>query len=363
MSNNDDDTATPVPRFRDAQVDRTVVHPNLSSSSSSLQTSQQHTFVVAADTQLGMTEQSRSWAREVEYSERAVQHINRIRPLYCCICGDLVESSAAFLAGHAKPNTTNDDDNGTVVWTTDECDVLHDAQNTEFQRIWSQLHPEIALVCLCGNHDVGNRPTRASIERFTSVYGDDYLAFWANGTYNIVLNSNLCNDPDQNDDDVMALYTEQLDWFQERLAYARSTPSCRLLFVFSHHPWFLYHEDETMDDLTGSSPYHMSWGPGSIPDSYFPIPLLYRRRVLDLCRQYHVDAAFSGHFHQNCVSTTSFGMEMIITGPLSVVLQSSANTSTTSDTQTQGFRLVHVRHDNDSSSFRHAFIPLQETER
>ena len=65
MSNNDDDTATPVPRFRDAQVDRTVVHPNLSSSSS-LHTLQQHTLVVAADTQLGMTEQSRSWAREVD---------------------------------------------------------------------------------------------------------------------------------------------------------------------------------------------------------------------------------------------------------------------------------------------------------
>lgn len=345
---NDTDDSSRVPRFCDAQIDRTLRHPKLSPTLSS----PVHTFVVAADTQLGMLAQSRSWETEVRYSTLAVEAINRLKPLYCCVCGDLVESSAAFLSGQKKLHVPG------AYWTEEECNALHDSQNAEFRRIWSQLDSDIALVCLCGNHDVGNRPTAASIERFTSSFGDDYLAFWANGTYNVVLNSNLFNNPHLGS--AMDLYKEQLAWCQERLEYA-TRENARQIFLFSHHPWFIYYEEEEHDTMEGYSPYHKAWGEGSIPDGYFHIPKRYREAILDLCRRYDVTAAFAGHFHQNVISETSFGMPMIISGPLSVVLDSNANTST--EPRTQGFRLVTVTHDpkgRSSSRFEHRFIPLSD---
>jgi hypothetical protein len=79
------------------------------------------------------------------------------------------------------------------------------------------------MVCSCGNHageqnlrvaclltllirfqsnpivhacsDVGNRPTGASIEKFTNAFGDDHLAFWTNDSHNVVLNTGLFSNP------------------------------------------------------------------------------------------------------------------------------------------------------------------------
>ena len=93
---------------------------------------------------------------------------------------------------------------------------------------------------------MGNRPTKASIERFKGYFGDDYLAFWANGTYNIVLNSGLFSDPTGAED----LYQDQLTWLEERLKYS-TAKNAEFVFVFSHHPWFLYSEDEEAADLQG----------------------------------------------------------------------------------------------------------------
>ena len=66
-----------------------------------------------------------------------------------------------------------------------ERNLVFEQQVKDFKRVWSGLNPEIALVCLCGNHDVGNRPNKASIEHWTSSFGDDFLSFWANGTFNV----------------------------------------------------------------------------------------------------------------------------------------------------------------------------------
>ena len=123
-------------------------------------------IVVCADTQLGMTNDNKDWHIEVEYSSQAVKHINRLSPLplFCCVCGDLVHMTSRIYA--RSPEQVVD------------CDAVQDAQNMDFKRVWSGLHKDIALVCVCGNHDVGNTPTAASIERFRGAFGDDYLAFW-----------------------------------------------------------------------------------------------------------------------------------------------------------------------------------------
>jgi serine/threonine-protein phosphatase CPPED1 len=349
-----------VPRFYQAQVGRTLVHPTLPQEDDRCQQQSvrepAHRFVVAADTQMGMTNQNLDWEIEKMYSRKAVQALNAMspRPLFCCICGDLVEMSSAVYAGKVKQA----DPSGSV-WTTEECDQLQDSQNGDFVDIWKTLDPNIVLVCLCGNHDVGNRPTRASIERFRTTFGDDYLAFWANGTYNIVLNSNLWSDPTA----ALDLYNDQLRWLEERLVHATER-GARLIFVYSHHPWFLYRQDEESHELHGKSPFPIpDGGVAYIPDGYFHIPLKYRRQALELFRKYNVAATFSGHFHQNLVATTSFGMDMIVTGPLSYMLDSTGNSEEQKQPKTQGFRIVDVEHDiemSGMSSFRHRYMPLEK---
>lgn len=430
-------------RFREAQVHRTVHHPTLpqpvngslrdledhpNDAAAAPIDSTEHCFVVAADTQFGMTEENEGWATEMDYSRRAVAAINALhpRPLFCCICGDLVDMTAQIFAHRLKNNTKKNEKSTPPTasateppttattttnnyWTVSECDRVQQEQFADMQSIWSNLHPSIALVCLCGNHDVGNRPTAQTIDTFTRRFGDDYLSFWANGTYHVVLNSTLFSDPT----DAMDLYQIQLDWLEDRLRYAHANQA-RAIFVYSHHPWFLYDENEGIDvdndnddndddtngtvndtspetlvpaskrnkssstttsrsrssyQLTGQSllPHNRS-----VPDSYFPIPKQYRRVALELFRNYQVTAAFAGHFHQNVVSQTSFGMAMIVTGSLSVVLESSGNTSN-DEPKTQGFRIVHVTHNNNNeplalssstgsinekSSFQHRFVGL-----
>lgn len=139
---------TNVQRYKQAQSGRTVIHPNLeqpkddNDPNGTQRVTSSHTFVVCADTQLGMTSSNKEWKTELEYSQKAIQAINELspRPLYCCICGDLVEMTASMYA--------KDDGN----YSVEECNNIQDQQNADFQTAWFSLHEDIALVCLCGNH-------------------------------------------------------------------------------------------------------------------------------------------------------------------------------------------------------------------
>lgn len=92
-----------------------------------------------------------------------------------------------------------------------------------------------------------------------------------------------------------------------------------------HHPWFLFNEDETEEDLTGINSFFARGVEQFVSDAYFPIKIEQRKLVLDLCQEFKVDACFSGHFHQNLVSYTSWGMPMIVTGAIcNILLKSSA---------------------------------------
>jgi hypothetical protein len=348
-------------KYREAQVGRTLVHRSLPQPSSqdgdkasppasptkaddgeaSIQAGGGHTFVVCADSQLGMASSNMEWETELEYSRKAIDFINGLspRPLFCCMCGDLVDMEHTFFAG--KGGDFN---------TKDECDKIQDQQRRDFQRVWSALHEDIAMICVCGNHDIGNRPTNASIDSFKSYFGDDYLAFWnpAGDSYNIVVNTNLFSEPS----DAQDLFQSQLVWLEDRLKYARSKDA-KSIFVFGHHPWFLYDEREDAEDMAGYTPFlHFR-----IPDSYFHIPKKYRSRAMQLFEENNVSAAFAGHFHQNLVSRSSFGMEMIITSSLSCLLESTGRPKDFDEPQTRGMRIVTVQGDG---SFQHRFVSLPE---
>lgn len=191
--------------------------------------SSSHSFVICSDTQLGIASQNLEWETELAYSRQAVQLINELnpRPRFVSMCGDLIDMEYTFEERRGYSANFK---------TKEECDRVQDQQNSDFQHVWSDLHPDIAIVCVCGNHDVGNRPTSASIKRFVDAFGDEYLAFWVNGTYNVVLNNVLF--VDHSGEGAQELFDTQLLWLEERLKYAHEHDA-KMIFVHAHHPWFL----------------------------------------------------------------------------------------------------------------------------
>ncbi|KAI5753359.1 hypothetical protein M8J77_026189 [Diaphorina citri] len=117
-------------------------------------------------------------------------------------------------------------------------------QIADFKRIFSQLHPEIKLVCVCGNHDVGNTPTPYSVDLYRQDFGSDHFSFYCGGVLFIVLNSQYYKDHSR----ILDLYAAQNQWLDELLAERR--PGDRTI-VFQHIPWFVQslHEEEVYGNV------------------------------------------------------------------------------------------------------------------
>jgi hypothetical protein len=333
-------------RWQDVLRDRTIWHESLPQSEENKEctNTEPFTFVIGADTQLGISTQSRNWDVEMMYSERAVQYINALspKPAFVSMCGDLVDMEPTLYMG---PNRG-----------LEECMATQEGQFADFKRIWGALDPSIPLLCVCGNHEVGNRPSAEAIDNFKSKFGDDYFSFWCKGCLCLCLNTNLYNDSSL----APLLLAEQHEWLKQQFhthCCGQSRPPPRKVFLFGHHPWFLFSETETHENLTGKNVCPSGMADDYIPDSYFPIGLQARTPVLDLCRQYKVDACFAGHYHQNLVSRTSWGMPMVTTaGICNWAIQSSEKDMSQACNQTpgSGVRLVTVD-DSLEGGFKHCY--------
>ena len=122
-------------------VDRTVRHASLPQSEhQSAAASGAYTFVIGADPQLGMRNSNRDWDAEMESSEKTVTFINNMatKPAFVCVCGDLVDMEEMAYTGEYG--------------TKEECLAVQAQQYSDFTRIFSRLHADIPLLCLCGNH-------------------------------------------------------------------------------------------------------------------------------------------------------------------------------------------------------------------
>jgi len=352
-------------RFTNCQFDRTLHHPSLPQpKDNTLENStiidESHwkreegfRFIVTADTQFGILMdgfemKEPNWKAEIEISRQTVQKMNNMkgkeRPLFACVCGDLVDTESSFTTALAAWKRAHPD------W---QRDAIFEQQMKDWKEVWSNLDDDIALVCVCGNHDVGNRPTAQSIQKWSSSFGDDYLAFWANGTYHIALNNCLFYDPRN----ALDLFEEQVQWLESRLQYANSK-GAKHIFVYSHFPWFLSHENETDEEMLGSSFAPEGWGPDGtkFSDFYFHIPIERRQIAMKLFKEYGVTACFSGHFHQNLEAKSSWGMDMIVTGPLSMPLLSTVLNAGYDNSLTIGIRAVDVT----KEGFVHQFLPLED---
>ena len=244
-------------------------------------------FIQMSDPQFGFMEAE----QEAKNAEKAVAHVNRLKPKFAVVCGDLV---------HPPPGNK------------DRPEKL-----AEFKRVFSKIDPSIPLVCVAGNHDLGNRPTPASIREHRALFGDDYFSFWAGGTRCLVLNSSLFSDPSGAPDEQKA----QGEWLGRELAGDKA----KQLLVFQHHPWFLSAPDEK--------------------DAYMNIPLERRRPALEALKAAGVRAVFAGHLHANAHGQDG-GLEMVTTGPVGKPLRKDPS----------GLRIVEVREDG----LRHRYFALDE---
>ena len=78
---------------------------------------------------------------------------------------------------------------------------------------FSKLKPSIPIFCASGNHDVGNKPTKSSIEWYKENFGDDYFTYWFCGVFYIVLNSQVMFRPESYPEHTAA----QEKWMDEQL--------------------------------------------------------------------------------------------------------------------------------------------------
>ena len=241
-------------------------------------------FMQLADTQYGMFTGIEGFEQEAALAQQAVEHINRLRPRFVIVCGDLTNATP----DHAS----------------------YRAQVAQYHQDFSKVDAEIPLLCVCGNHDIGNRPTPKSIASYRRNFGDDYFSFWVGGVCNVVLNSSVLKDPTGAPEVLAAQQT----WLQRQLRDANAAKA-RHILLFQHHPLFLEHENE--------------------PDQYFNIPLERRTPLLEHLKRTDVRAVFAGHYHRNAYGRAG-AMEMITTGPVGRPLGEDPS----------GFRIVSVYETN-----------------
>jgi 3',5'-cyclic AMP phosphodiesterase CpdA len=218
-------------------------------------------FIQLADPQFGAVTSDRDFLQETANYEFTVANINRLKPRFVVICGDLIN----------KPGDP--------------------AQLAEYKRITAKIDKSIPVYAAPGNHDVGNDPTPESVAAYRKALGPDYYSFRQGDIYGIVLDSSVISSPSK----VQTIANEQEAWLKTELVKAK-TSGARHIVVFQHHSWFLEKPEE--------------------PSQYFNIPIEQRQRYLKLLKESGVRYVFAGHYHRNAFGKDG-DLEVITNGPVS----------------------------------------------
>lgn len=217
-------------------------------------------FIQLSDPQLGMFTDNRDFVQDAANFEFAVTAVNRLRPAFVVITGDLVH----------KPGDA--------------------AQIAEYRRIVGKIDRSIPVYNIAGNHDVENEPTAQSLAAYTKIFGPDRYTFRHHGLVGIVLNSSVIHSP-KNTPEQLA---EQERWLRAELTKAKAE-NPRHIVVFQHHPWFIKSATEA--------------------DQYFNIPIARRAAYMALFREFGVRYLFCGHYHRNAEARDG-EIENITSGPV-----------------------------------------------
>lgn len=215
-------------------------------------------FIQLSDPQFGMYATNANFVQETANFEFAVASVNRLKPAFVVITGDLVN----------RPGDPG--------------------QISEFKRIVGKIDPAIPVYNVAGNHDISNTPTPETVATYTNHFGPDHYTFRHGEFCGIVLDSTIIQTPDK----VQSLLTEQEAWLESQLEKAQKE-GARHIVVFQHHSWFLNSADEA--------------------DQYFNLPLARRAKYLELFRKFGAKYAFCGHYHKNKVARDG-DLEVVTTG-------------------------------------------------
>ena len=223
---------------------------------------QPYYFMMLADPQLGMYANNGNSVRESANFEFAIATVNRLKPGFVILLGDLVNKAG------------------------------NEEQLAEFKRIAGKIDASIPTYYVAGNHDVDREPTPETLAAYRKNIGRDYYSFRAGPIYGIVLNSTLIHSPQKAEAENQA----QISWLKEELEKAKGSDAKHVV-VFQHHPYFVENAEE--------------------PEQFGNIPLERRKPVLELLRQYNVKYVFCGHVHKSSVGKDG-DLEMTVTGPVSM---------------------------------------------
>ncbi|XP_034256067.1 serine/threonine-protein phosphatase CPPED1-like [Thrips palmi] len=265
-------------------------------------------FIQGADCQLGLKDMyiaekkglppptGHYWEDEIKLAKKAVECINNMQPppSFVVICGDLI---------NAFPDADKE---------------MRAQQEKDFKEIMSKLNPSIPLVCVCGNHDVGNQPTPESVAVYRSSFGDDYFSFWQGGVLFLVLNSQYYFDSTK----IHQIQAEQEAWLDTMLEEGKKKEA--RIVAFQHIPMFIKDVDE--------------------PDQYFNIPKNIRKPLLAKLESAGVTHIFCGHLHYNAYGLYK-SMEIVTTSAIGYQLGKD----------THGMRVVKVK----GGSLEHSYHSLE----
>ncbi|XP_066520600.1 serine/threonine-protein phosphatase CPPED1 [Hoplias malabaricus] len=232
-------------------------------------------FIQAADPQLGLMKAWRvgdcngggdEWSEEVQLTKQAVQAINKLQPQprFIALCGNLV---------HAMPDSP-----------------FREEQEKDLKEVLRGTCPDIPLIFVSGNHDLGNTPTPDTVEQYCRCWGDDYFSFWVSGVLFLVLNSQFFFDASG----CPQLEQAQEAWLEQQLQSAVKSSACHIL-ILQHIPLYI------------CSPHEK--------DEYFNLQKTKREILIQKFSQAGVKAVFSGHYHRNAGGCHD-GLEMVVTSAI-----------------------------------------------
>ena len=222
------------------------------------------------------------YQHDVETFKQAVKQINELDPDFVVICGDLVNDAT-------------------------------DTSYSDFKSIMNGF--KIPCHVAPGNHDVGNIPNDTTLRYYRETIGKDYYDFQHKKHSFIVTNTQLWKVDVENESE------KHNNWFEETLKihHAKQHP----IFVIGHYP--LYTESPEEDE------------------HYFNIPVVKRKRILELLKKNNVIAFLTGHTHK-----------LVVNNYENIQLVSGETTSKNFDDRPFGFRLWQV----SSDTLIHHFVPL-----
>jgi 3',5'-cyclic AMP phosphodiesterase CpdA len=213
-------------------------------------------FIQMSDPQLGFANYNKDFDYETRNMERAIAVVNRLRPDFVVITGDLVNSY----------NNT--------------------AQLDEFARLLTLFSASIPVYLIPGNHDIKKLETGDELSPYIKRYGYDRFSFEHKGARFIGIDSNPIKES------FAPLRSAQDSWLEGELS---ATSANAPIFVFTHHPPFIHSIKES--------------------DTYSTFSRADREKYMALFAKYGVNAVFAGHVH-NHSSGEAKGVEVITAGPI-----------------------------------------------